>query len=84
MTGPLVGAIRLYQRHISPMMGPRCRYHPTCSSYALTAIRSHGALRGLMLGSWRILRCNPWSHGGYDPVPERQGARAATDERQGS
>ena len=60
--------IRLYQRVISPALPKRCKYHPTCSSYALQAIRRYGILRGLVLAGWRLARCNPWSHGGHDPV----------------
>lgn len=60
--------IRLYQRVISPALPRTCKYEPTCSHYAAEAIRTEGVLRGLVLGAWRILRCNPWSHGGYDPV----------------
>jgi uncharacterized protein len=63
--------IRLYQRVISPMLGEHCKYYPSCSEYAAQAIRDYGILRGLILASWRLLRCNPWSHGGFDPV-ERQ------------
>ena len=65
----LVAPIRLYQRVISPALPKRCKYHPSCSHYAVQAIREHGILRGLALAVWRVLRCNPWSHGGYDPVP---------------
>lgn len=68
MSTLLVGLIRLYQRLISPLLGPRCRYWPSCSEYAAQAIRRHGMLRGVVLASWRILRCNPFSHGGVDPV----------------
>lgn len=57
-----------YQRVISPGLPRRCKYEPTCSRYALQAIERHGVLRGMVLASWRLLRCNPWSHGGYDPV----------------
>jgi putative membrane protein insertion efficiency factor len=64
----LVAPIRAYQRFISPALPRRCKYHPTCSEYAVQAIRAHGVLRGLVLAAWRLLRCNPWSHGGYDPV----------------
>jgi uncharacterized protein len=64
--------ILLYQRFISPAIPRRCKYEPTCSRYALDAIREYGILRGLVLAGWRLLRCNPWSHGGYDPV-EAQG-----------
>ena len=60
--------VRLYQRLLSPMLPRRCRYHPTCSQYAVQAISRYGILRGSVLAAWRVLRCNPWSHGGYDPV----------------
>ena len=60
--------IRLYQRVLSPVLPARCRYHPTCSAYAVRAIEEYGILRGLVLAGWRLARCNPWSHGGYDPV----------------
>jgi len=60
--------ILVYQRLISPGLPRRCKYEPTCSRYAAQAIRDYGILRGLVLASWRLLRCNPWSHGGYDPV----------------
>lgn len=63
--------IRLYQVTISPALGPRCKYEPSCSRYAVQAIQRYGVLRGLVLAGWRLLRCNPWSHGGHDPV-ERQ------------
>lgn len=60
--------IRFYQRFVSPALPRRCKYEPTCSSYAMQAIEEYGILRGLVLAGWRLLRCNPWSHGGYDPV----------------
>jgi len=60
--------IRAYQYAISPMLGPRCRYYPSCSEYAVQAIERYGILRGLVLAGWRVLRCNPFSRGGYDPV----------------
>ena len=60
--------LRVYQRAISPLLGPRCKYHPTCSAYAVQAVEEYGILRGSLLGGWRVLRCNPWSHGGFDPV----------------
>jgi hypothetical protein len=63
----LLGA---YQRWISPSRGRRCRYEPTCSAYAVESVRRFGAARGLLLAGWRLLRCNPFSHGGFDPVPE--------------
>jgi len=60
--------IALYQRVISPALPRRCKYEPTCSRYAARAIREFGILRGLVLAGWRLLRCNPFSHGGHDPV----------------
>lgn len=64
----VVAPIRLYQRIISPLLPRTCKYEPTCSHYAVDAVRTEGVLRGFVLAGWRILRCNPWSHGGYDPV----------------
>jgi putative membrane protein insertion efficiency factor len=72
----LVGLVRGYQLIVSPWFAPRCKYYPSCSSYALTALRVHGPVRGTGLAAWRLLRCNPWSLGGVDPVPPRRGARA--------
>ena len=63
-----VAPILAYQRVISPALPRRCKYEPTCSAYAVQAIGRYGILRGLVLAGWRLLRCNPWSHGGYDPV----------------
>lgn len=63
--------IRLYQRWISPAIGPTCNYYPTCSTYAVRAIETHGVVKGTILAGWRLLRCNPWSLGGVDHVPER-------------
>jgi putative membrane protein insertion efficiency factor len=64
--------IRGYQKLISPMLGQHCKYHPSCSAYAVQAIQRFGILRGLVLAGWRLLRCNPWSRGGYDPVEEQR------------
>jgi putative membrane protein insertion efficiency factor len=58
--------IHAYRTLVSPLLGQRCKYHPSCSRYALDALREHGVLRGLVLAGWRLLRCNPWSHGGVD------------------
>ncbi len=63
-----IAPIVLYQRVISPALPRRCKYEPTCSQYAVQAIRRFGILRGLVLAAWRLLRCNPFSHGGFDPV----------------
>ena len=62
------GPIRLYQRFVSPALPRRCKYEPTCSAYAREALRTYGPIRGIVLASWRLLRCNPFSHGGHDPV----------------
>jgi putative membrane protein insertion efficiency factor len=61
--------IRLYKRWLSPLLPPACRFHPTCSVYALEALQKHGAFRGLRLTVWRLLRCQPFHPGGFDPVP---------------
>jgi hypothetical protein len=66
-----IAAIRVYQRVLSPLLGPRCKYYPGCSEYAVQAIGRYGILRGAVLATWRLLRCNPFSHGGYDPVTEQ-------------
>ena len=63
-----IAPIRVYQTVISPALPRRCKYEPTCSAYAVQAIRRFGILRGLVLAAWRLLRCNPFSHGGFDPV----------------
>jgi putative membrane protein insertion efficiency factor len=62
------GAIRAYQRFVSPMLPPSCKFSPSCSRYTLIAVRKHGVLKGTLMGAWRILRCNPFSKGGFDPV----------------
>ena len=66
-----LAAIAAYQRRISPALPRRCRYEPTCSDYAVQAIRRFGVGRGALLACWRLLRCNPFSHGGFDPIPAR-------------
>jgi putative membrane protein insertion efficiency factor len=66
-----VAPIRFYQRVISPGLPRRCKYHPSCSAYAVEAVRRHGVLRGSVLAAWRLLRCNPWSHGGVDFVEDQ-------------
>jgi uncharacterized protein len=67
----LVAPIRFYQRAISPALPARCKYHPSCSQYAVEAVRRYGVLRGIVLAGWRLLRCNPWSHGGVDFVEDQ-------------
>ena len=63
--------VRLYQRAISPGLPARCKYYPSCSEYAVQAVRSYGVFRGIVLAAWRLLRCNPWSHGGVDFVEDQ-------------
>ena len=72
LTVLLIAPIRLYQRWISPAFAARCRYYPTCSAYAVEAIRELGPIRGLILAGWRLLRCNPFSHGGVDELSDRR------------
>lgn len=71
LRGAAIAPIRLYQRFVSPAIPRRCKYHPSCSEYSVTAIRRYGILRGLVLSVWRLLRCNPWSHGGVDLVEDQ-------------
>lgn len=66
---PLIWLVRVYQYAISPMLGRSCRFHPSCSEYAVEALERHGALKGLWLAVRRVGRCHPWHPGGYDPVP---------------
>nr|WP_319489591.1 membrane protein insertion efficiency factor YidD [uncultured Caproiciproducens sp.] len=75
MKRPLILLIRFYQKAISPYKKPCCKYYPTCSSYAIEAIERFGAFKGFWLALFRILRCNPFSRGGYDPVPEKREKR---------
>ena len=72
LRGVLTAPIRLYQRAISPALPARCKYHPSCSAYAVEAVRRYGVLRGVVLAAWRLLRCNPWSHGGVDFVEDQK------------
>ncbi|MDQ3965235.1 MAG: membrane protein insertion efficiency factor YidD [Actinomycetota bacterium] len=64
----VVKAIRAYQRFVSPLLPPSCRFSPSCSQYTLLAMQKHGVLKGSLMGAWRVLRCNPFSKGGFDPV----------------
>ena len=79
----VLAPLAFYRRFLSPLKGvPSCRFHPTCSSYAVDAVRVHGVLRGLWLATARVLRCHPWHPGGFDPVPPpRRGARHVVDAR---
>jgi len=77
----LAGAVRVYQWTLRPFIGAHCRFEPSCSHYAIDALRLHGAARGSLLAARRVLRCNPWTEGGYDPVPlpeqDRRGRAAS-------
>jgi putative membrane protein insertion efficiency factor len=75
----LIGVVRIYQLAISPWTPPACRFTPTCSAYAIDALREHGAVRGLWLSLRRIVRCHPWGGYGYDPVPDRKPATEVTE-----
>jgi uncharacterized protein len=77
VTAPIV----VYQRAISPALPRRCKYEPTCSAYAVQAVREFGILRGLVLAAWRLLRCNPFSHGGFDPVEAQRLFRRRDESR---
>ena len=71
-TAVVLAPVRFYQRFVSPLFPRRCRYEPTCSAYAVEAVKAYGPLRGVVLATWRVLRCNPWSAGGLDPVGAQQ------------
>ena len=79
-TAPIV----FYQRFVSPGLPRRCKYEPTCSAYAVQAVREYGILRGVVLGGWRLLRCNPWSRGGFDPVQDQRLFRQCHHETAGN
>jgi uncharacterized protein len=71
-TALLLLPVRAYRRFVSPAIPARCKYYPTCSTYAVEAMRELGPVRGSIVATWRLARCNPWSNGGYDPVSERR------------
>jgi putative membrane protein insertion efficiency factor len=73
-----LAAIWLYRVTFGALFPTTCKYHPSCSQYAIDALRANGLVRGSGLAAWRLLRCNPWSHGGYDPAPTRLGAPKAS------
>jgi putative membrane protein insertion efficiency factor len=77
----LIGLLRAYRALISPLYGQVCRYYPSCSAYALEAVREHGSLRGSWLAVRRLARCHPWAAGGYDPVPVRPPHRQSPPRR---
>ena len=79
LLSPLTLLITFYQKFISPAFAPRCKYYPSCSSYALTAIQIYG-LKGVAMATWRVLRCNPWSDGGVDYVKVKTEAKTITEQ----
>ena len=84
VTRLLMLAVSGYRRSVGPLLGPRCRFAPSCSGYALQALAEHGTLRGSWLSVRRIVRCHPFHPGGYDPVPPRRAVRIASARAQGS
>jgi uncharacterized protein len=76
--------IHLYRRLISPALPRRCKYEPSCSAYAIEALRSYGIVKGSILAAWRLLRCNPFSHGGYDPVDAQRIFRKSSSDAAGA
>lgn len=76
---PLIGLLRAYRLLISPLYGQVCRYHPSCSAYALEAVTVHGSLKGSWLAMRRLARCHPWASGGYDPVPRPRTSPSSPD-----
>ncbi len=78
MKYPLLALIKVYQWVVSPLLGPTCRFYPSCSAYAVEALQVHGLLRGTALAGWRLLRCAPWHPGGVDPVPPAHTPRTSS------
>lgn len=76
MRQALILLVRVYQWTLRPFIGAQCRFEPSCSAYAIEALQRHGAVRGAGISAWRVLRCNPWSEGGADPVPDANGCRS--------
>lgn len=79
ISAPILLVIHGYRKFISPLTPPSCRLHPSCSTYALKAIEMHGPIKGLVLSVWRVLRCNPFTKGGVDPVPTKGSWRPEID-----
>jgi putative membrane protein insertion efficiency factor len=75
----ILGLIELYRHTLAPLLAGRCRFYPSCSTYALEAVRSHGAFKGSLLAAWRVLRCSPLTGGGIDPVPPPGGWRSGVE-----
>jgi uncharacterized protein len=75
----VLGVVQVYRHTVGPMFAGRCRFYPSCSNYALGAVRTHGAFKGSVLAAWRLLRCSPLTEGGIDPVPDRGRWRPAAD-----
>jgi uncharacterized protein len=76
----LLAPVRIYRRWVTPALPARCKYHPSCSAYAVQAVRELGPAKGTIVAAWRLARCNPWSNGGYDPLENRTLFKPADDE----
>ena len=83
MKYPIIWFLKAYRFAISPLYGQVCRYHPTCSAYALQAVETHGAIRGVYLAARRVMRCHPWAAGGYDPVPPTSSLKHHVNQHRG-
>ena len=83
MKYPIIWFLKAYRFAISPLYGQVCRYHPTCSAYALQAVETHGAIRGVYLAARRVMRCHPWAAGGYDPVPQSSSLKHHANQHRG-
>lgn len=82
MRRPVIALLKMYKLLISPFLGQNCRFHPSCASYTIEAVDRHGVIRGLVLGLRRVMKCQPWHAGGYDPVPEpAHGCKQVTNNR---
>lgn len=81
LRGLVLAPVTAYRRLVSPLLPRRCKYEPTCSAYASQSVHRFGILRGIVLAGWRLLRCNPWSNGGYDPVEAQTLFRATPSQR---
>lgn len=79
LNAPILFIILSYRKFVSPLIAPSCKLHPSCSTYALKAVKTHGPIKGVLLSVWRILRCNPFTKGGVDPIPAKGKWRADID-----
>jgi putative membrane protein insertion efficiency factor len=80
VSAALLAPVRFYRRFVTPALPARCKYHPTCSAYAVQAVKELGPVKGTIVAGWRLARCNPWSNGGYDPLERRSLFRPESDD----